>query len=199
MSDRSYLKAEDPAVDLAVAEAMAAELEEYLVADELYRTLIIRMPTGDQNVQMTLGDLLSRLRRLRGEEQQLSQGQRSRLDAVSGQVETTFRSLRTRMIERMGREMKSRIDSLRWFLDECASDSRRCRIEFPFEMRHRQRIEELVRAADGKMPGDLTKALQGIDHRLSRMTQASEFIWDERLKSTFPQDPYWYLYVMPIV
>ena len=44
MSKSNYVLAEEPAVDLAVLEALAAELEEYIVKDELYRTVRVNLP-----------------------------------------------------------------------------------------------------------------------------------------------------------
>mgnify|MGYP005863519233 CR=1 FL=1 len=71
MTNGSTVLAEDPGVDLAIAEAMVAELEEYIIKEELYRTLIVRTSAGDQNVRMTGGDLLARLHRLQGETDRL--------------------------------------------------------------------------------------------------------------------------------
>ncbi len=197
MTKDSYLLAEEPAVDLAVAEAMAAELEEYLVKDDLYRTVIARTPRGEIRVRMTGGDLLSRLLRLQGERDRLTPEEQARLDALQQQVDSVIYSLRHRFHERLQREMKARLDSLRWFLDECREDRARCRAEFPFEMRNRQRIEEILKQLGDQVPQELTEALRAVDQRIRQYAQPSDFIWDERLKPIFTPHPYWYLYVRP--
>ena len=43
MAKNNYVLAEEPAADLAVLEAFAAELEEYIVKDELYRTVRVHL------------------------------------------------------------------------------------------------------------------------------------------------------------
>jgi hypothetical protein len=196
-SKPSYLLAEDPEVDLKIAEAMAQELENYLVKDDLYRTVIVRIPGRDQSLKMTGGDLLTRLHRLRAISDQATPELQARLDAVEQAARATIYSLRTRFHDRLKREIKARVDSLKWFLDDCAQDPRRCRAEFPFEMRNRQRIEEALRELGDEVPEDLKSALRSIDQRIRTITQPSDFIWDERLKAAFPRQPYWYLYVSP--
>jgi hypothetical protein len=193
----SYLVAEDPVVDLQIAEAMTQELEQYLVKDDLYRTLIVRTDKGDQNLQMSGGDLLSRLHRLQAVRSQLPPNLQTRIDQVTARAQTSITSLRSRFHERIRREMKARMDGLKWFLDDCAADRQRCRVEFPFEMRNRQRIEELVKALGGEAPPDLMQQLQTIDQRIRNATHAATFIWDDRLQAAFPAQPYWYLYVSP--
>lgn len=193
----SYLVAEDPAVDLQIAEAMTAELEDYIIKNDLYRTLIVRIPGADQNLQMTGGDLLSRLYRLQGVRSQLSPELQSRVDAVVAQANKIIYSLRTRFHDRLQREMKARLDSLKWFLDDCGTDLNRCRAEFPFEMRNRQRIEELLKELGSDVSAELTGTLRAIDQRIRNVTHSTDFTWDARLKEIFPRSPYWYLYVSP--
>ena len=193
----SVLVAEDPEEDLQVAEAMAHDLEDYLVKDDLYRTLIVRTKTGDQHLQMTGGDLLTRLHRLQAIQDQLTPELRPRVESVAQSVQQTTYSLRSRFHERLRREMKARLDSLKWFLDDCATEPQRCRAEFPFEMRNRQRVEEILKELGGEAPPELSQRLQGIDQRIRMLTRGTDFIWDKRVQTAFPQQPYWYLYVSP--
>ena len=197
MSGRSYLLAEDPTEDLIITEAMVAELEDYIVNDELYRTLIVRMSSGDRNVRMTGADLLARLHRLNGEREMLTEAEQVRLDSVQEQASATIYAFRTRFHERLERDVKGRLDSLRWFLDECDEDRQRCRTEFPYEMRNRQRIEEVLKQLDGQLPTDLNDKLIQIDQRIRQHTKGTGFIWDPRLERVYPPSPYWYLYVRP--
>lgn len=193
----SYLVAEDPEDDLRIVEAMVQELEDYIIKNDLYRTLIVHMADGDQKLKMTGGDLLTRLHRLRSIRDQLTPEQQPRFDAAEKMARATIYSLRTRFHDRLKREIKARLDSLKWFLDDCAQDPRRCRAEFPFEMRNRQRIEEALKEVDGDISEDLQSALRGIDQRIRMIAHSGDFTWDERLKSAFPRQPYWYLYVSP--
>ena len=197
MSKSNYVLAPEPAIDLAIAEAMVDELENYLINDDLYRTVIVRLPSGDENVRMTLGDLFSRFKRLEGEREQLSEAERQRLDSVRQRAESIIYSFRTRALQRMEREIKGRLDSLKWFLDDCNQDRQRCRSEYPFEIRNRQRIQELLGQFGTNLPQPLADRLAQIDNRIRQITHGTGFIWDNRLQAAFPPQPYWYLYVSP--
>ncbi len=197
MSKTSHVVAENPVVDLEIVQEMAQELEDYIVKDELYRAMTVRTSAGDQRLQMTGGDLLTRLYRIRGAREQLSPSQQATLDALQTQVDETIYSLRTRFHDRLQREMKARLDSLRWFLDDCEGDIQRCRVDFPYEMRNRQRIEEVMKRVGREVKPELETQLQSIDTRIRNITRVTDFIWDEQLRDTFPRTPYWYLYVRP--
>lgn len=193
----SILVAADPAVDLAVADTFAAELEVYLVDDQLYRTVFVTTPAGSQSLQMTGGDLLARLYRLQQDRANLSAAEQAQLDEVQQRTESTIYSLRTRFHQRLQREAKARLSSLKWFLDDCRTDRQRCRVEFPFEIRNRQRLEEILKELEYKPGEAIETELHAIDGRIRAMAKASGFIWDEQLKPIFPHQPYWYLYMLP--
>lgn len=193
----SHVLAEDPAMDLAVAEAMVEELEDYIVGNELYRTVIARTPEGTRKMTMSGGGLLSRLRRLAAERDTLPPDMQQRIDAVTKSAEAIIYSLRTRFNERLAREMKARLDTLGWFLDEYNDDRARIHANYPYEIRNRQRIEEIMRRLGDQAPPDLIARLRSIDSRIRQVTHPSPFIWSERLALAFPQHPYWYLYVSP--
>lgn len=197
MSKTSFLLAADPAVDLAVAAAFANELQAYIVDDDLYRTVFVHTPSGDQSLQMTGGDLLARLYRLQQDRENLSAAQQAQLDEVEKNVRDTIYSLRTRFHERLQRETRTRINSLKWFLDDCNADRQRCRVEYPFEIRNRQRIEEILKELDHQLAEDVTEQLHRVDQRIRATATRTGFVWDERLEDAFPRQPYWYLYVSP--
>ena len=198
MSRASYLLAEDPAIDLAVVAAEIDVLEDYIIKEEVYRTVITSTPGGDRNLQMTGGDLLARLYRLQQQRDSLTDAQRNQLDALQASSDAIIKSLRTRFRGLAEREIKTRLNSIVWFLDDCASDQKRCRTEFPFEIRNRQRVEELLKEFDaGGIDEKLATMLKSVDQRIRMSTRASEFVWDEQLQEAFPKSPYWYLYVSP--
>jgi hypothetical protein len=197
MANGSRVLVEDPLVDLEITEAMIRELEEYLVKEDVYRTVIVSTSGGDQNVRMTGGDLLARLHRLQGERALLTPGQQQRLDRAQEAADAAIYSLKTRFEQRLQREMKARIDSLRWYLDELDVDRPRGRVDFPFEMRNRQRIEEILKQLGNNVPSDLKTMLFQIDKRIREVAHATDFIWDARVEKTYPRETYWYLYMLP--
>ena len=197
MAQKSQVLAEDPLSDLEIAEAMTAELEDYIIKDELYRTVFAPTSRGEERLLMTGGDLLTRLHRLGGERDQLSPEMQQRVDAVQQGADSIIYSLNTRFNERLQRELKARLDSLKWYVDDCAGDPARCRANFPYEIRNRQRVEEILKRIGDDLPDDLRAYLQSVDHRIRQLTHGTSFIWDEQLKPIFPPSPYWYLYVSP--
>ena len=197
MAQTSFLLAETVEVDLAVASAMAQELENYLTQDELYWTLIVRGEDRDRSIKMTGGDLLTRLHRLQQVRDELSAWQSERLNEAQQQVTGLGYSLRTRFQQRLQREAKARLSSLRWFLEDCPADLQRCRVEFPFEMRNRQRVEEIVKVLGTELDEPLKSQIDSVDQQIRSLTRPTEFTWDQSLKTVFPRQRYWYLYMRP--
>ena len=64
MAKTSVLVAGSPADDLLDRRGNGAGLEDYIIKDDLYRNVVVRTSEGDQRLQMTGGDLLTRLHRL---------------------------------------------------------------------------------------------------------------------------------------
>jgi hypothetical protein len=197
MANGSRVLVEEPGIDLEIVEGMIPELDDYIIKDEVYRTVIIPTSAGDQNIRMTGGDLLARLHRLNSERDALTPAQQQRLDAAQSRADESIRSLKTRFHQRLQREMKARLDSLKWFLDENENDRQRARVEFPFEMRNRQRIEEILKRLGNELPEDLATSLRQVDRRIRDIGRVGGFIWSERAQKIYPQDTYWYLYMLP--
>lgn len=197
MQEGSYVLAEAPEIDLAVLEAEVAELEEYIVKGDIYRTVRVQTPSGVRMVQMSGGDLLTRLYRLEQERASLTPEQRIRVDDLGKQARATIYSLRTRFHELLKREIKARLDSLNWFLDDVVGDPKRARAEYPFEIRNRQRIELIVEELAEDLTPELQKQIGRIDDRIRLIVQPGGFVWDKRLEPVFPRERFWYLYVSP--
>ncbi|MBK8796632.1 MAG: hypothetical protein WAU00_18625 [Caldilinea sp.] len=197
MSQGSHVLPESPAIDLAVLAAEVEELEDYIVKGEVYRTLRVATPSGVQQVQMSGGDLLTRIFRLEGEGEELPVEQRSRAKDLALQARTTAYSLRTRFHDLLTREIKARIDSLNWFLDDVAGDPKRARAEYPYEIRNRQRIAVMVDELAEDFAPELKGQLKRVDDRIRLIVQSASFVWDSRLEPIFPREHFWYLYVSP--
>lgn len=197
MARTSKLIAEEPAVDLAIVEAMVDHLEDYIIREDLYQTVFASTPRGEQRLQMTGGDLLTRLYRLHAQRDDLTSEQATRLDVLQASADATIKSLKTRFLTRLQVEVKARLDGLSWFLDDYAEDSQQGRVEFPFEIRNRQRIEEILKLLGDNLDEPLVNRLESIDKRIRSATQPGNFVWDAKLAAAFPNSPYWYLYVSP--
>jgi hypothetical protein len=157
----------------------------------------VHLPSGDQMIQMSGGDLLTRIFRLSAERERLTPEQQARFDTARSAAEKTIYSLRTRFHQRLLREIKARLDSLNWFLDECASEPARCRGEYPFEIRNRQRIDAILAEVGTDLTPELKSQINRTDERIRMIVRPANFAWDARLEGIFPRTRFWYLYVSP--
>lgn len=195
MSLESHVVAENPSTDLQIVKEMVSELENYIVNDDLYRTVTVRTHGGDARLQMTGGDLLTRLYRLSRERALLSSQEQQTLDQLQIEADKIIYSLKSRFQARLIRELKARTDALKWYLDDALRNPVEGRANYPFEIRNRQRIEEILKALGGHVPPENAAALAAVDRRLRGMASVQEFVWDPSLQTVFPSQPYWYLYV----
>lgn len=197
MTQGSRVLAETPEVDLAVLAAEIEELEDYIIKGDIYRTVRVQTPAGVQTVQMSGGDLLSRLYRLEGERERLSAEQRSRSKDLALVARSTIYSLRTRFHDLLKREIKTRLDSLNWFLDDVMGDPKRANVEYPYEIRNRQRIQLMTDELGQEITPELKSQISRIDDRIRLIVKPAGFVWDSQLEPIFPRDRFWYMYVTP--
>ena len=80
--------------ELLVAEAMAAELADYLLGDRLFRQIVVQSPLGTQQPKMTLGGVLSRLQLLQFRSAALAPEERTRVEGLASAVEAARRTYR---------------------------------------------------------------------------------------------------------
>jgi len=90
------------------------------------------------------------------------------------------------------------LNSLQWYLDDCQENRRECRVQYPFEIRNRQRIGEIGKALDSAGARALAPQLEGIDLRLRRLTRGGEFVWEASVAHVYPDSEFWYLYALPV-
>lgn len=186
-----------PAEDLAVVREMANELQDYLLGDEVYRTLVVVTFQGEERIQSSCGDLLARLHKLAGQSKLLSPAQQDELTSIHRRIDATTKIMQDRYYALILREVRARLNSLNWYLDDCDEDRRQCRVQYPFEIRNRQRIHEMVKSLGDKLPSDVQAEIAAVDSRLHEGTGAADFVWDSRVKDVYPRQEYWYLYVLP--
>ncbi|MBX3002062.1 MAG: hypothetical protein KF893_26290 [Caldilineaceae bacterium] len=199
MNKLSTTIAADPATDLAVIREMAHEFQNYILGDSVYRTLTIRMGRGDEQIQSSGGDLLARLHKLEAQRHQLTPDQQREFAELRRQLDDLMSDFHSRFHSLLERETKARLNSLKWFLDECQEDRRQCRIQYPFEIRNRQRIAEIWKLLSENPPQGLRGQIDAIDRRIRGISVPTDFVWDEQVRAIYPREEYWYLYVLPSV
>ncbi len=171
--------------------AMVRHLEDYLLDNDLYKTITVTTPTGDHLIKMTLGGLLERMDE--AETQGASDAAREAREAL----ERVKRMMPDRYYERLAREAKSYADSWNWFLQNCWEGEARCRADYAQEVDTRLRLERLFE--EGGEHTDLAAARQ----RIRSLDQRLRDIWQESGTpllgdtSRYPREQYWWLYGRP--
>ena len=199
----STVVAAAPETDLAVVEAMAAQFESYIMRGQVYTTVVV--PTlsdsrraGERPVQSSGGDVLARLHKLAAQSDSLSPEQKQTLGEAKTQIEKITGRLPSHYQALLLREARARLNSLNWFLDDCSENRRECRVQYPFEIRNRQRIAEIGKALDAASADALATQLAGVDQRLQGMLGRGDFVWEGSVAHVYPREEYWYLYGLPV-
>ncbi|MEZ4864865.1 MAG: hypothetical protein R3C14_26365 [Caldilineaceae bacterium] len=117
MSERNPQLKERIAYELNVLEAMADELEAYIVKSEVYRTILVSTGRGNQKVEMSGGDLLARMQALQAMRENLTMDEKDRLNSIITKLEVTKGEFQTPFHELLRRELKSRLATLHWSRD----------------------------------------------------------------------------------
>lgn len=179
---------------LAITQAMAGELTDYLMGDSLYRQLVVKTPAGTRQPKMTLGALLENLELLRDAKAGLSQPQQAALSAIEQQVDLGRASFAQSWQAHLRRELKGLLDSWKWYLDEAGVRSE-ARESYASEVHIRTRIDVVMRAlaADSGI-ADSRRQLGELDSRLRGLIQGSTYVGPRDEKSHYPQSQAWWLY-----
>lgn len=174
--------------DLRALEAMAANLTPYLYENEVFGTLPGDLP------RLTLGGLLMRLYRLGRLD--LDPAQRQRVSVARAAFERDRDQWLTHYENKLRHELRARLDALHRYLAECASERHGCAAGYPTQAEKRTMIEHLRQAlAERNQRADDSEArLAEIDRKLRRLIDAGDFVSDERLKSAYSPDEFWWLY-----
>ncbi len=173
-------------------DAMSSHLQDYLLGNDLFKTITVHSSSGDRLIKMTLGGMLERLEEL-GAQVETSPILRQAQDALAlGRRQTP-----DRFYQMLAREAKSYTDSWNWFLQSCWEGERRCRTDYATEVPIRLRLERLLAEGEGHPALDEVRArTRALDERLRALWQAE----DEPLlgdPSQYPRERYWWLYGQP--
>lgn len=104
--------------ELDILEALAGELEDYIIDNDVYRTVIVEDGNGNRTVKMSGGDLLARIDSFGTINTTMLPKEKDRLNGIITQIETTKQELKTRFHTILERELKSRLGTLNWSREE---------------------------------------------------------------------------------
>ena len=184
--------------DLAAVEAMAAELEPYLMSDTLYWQLSPATAIVPAAPMLTLGGLLLRLHRLQGQEEALTPEQRARLASADEAFRSTLKNWKAHAAARMLRELDARLKSWSWFVEDCQAQKRACITHFPTEAELRTLIALLLdRAAEYEDVSRHRERLARLDAQFRPWFKPGDFVWRPELAPAYPAERFWWLYGRP--
>lgn len=182
---------------LAITQAMADELADYLMGDNLYRQLVVKTPGGVKQPKMTLGALLENVQVLGWERDHLNAQERQQLAAVEERIAIDRGAFALQWDGLLRRELKALLDSWRWYLDDAARDPD-ARENYSREAQIRTRID-LVQAqlAGDPQTAEQRSDLSELDVRLRSMLHGGGYVGPRGGEDRYPADRAWWLYGQP--
>ncbi len=150
--------------DLAVFEAFANELEDYIISGSVYRPVIVFVAGGKHQMMMSGGDLLARLKSWQAAHTNLARAEKDRLNGIITQIETTKYELQSRFHDLLKRELKSRLDSQDWARDTRSEDG--SNDVTPAEISNHLRLAAIREELGNDMPAEADDELDALEEQL---------------------------------
>ena len=179
--------------DLAALTAMVEEFNDYVISNEIFWRLANQSITSARFSQLTLSGMLLLNTRL----QTLAPGHPQAQELHNRQA-ALFERWRSNVQRKALAEVRPRLSSWRWFLDECPEDLHKCGDYYRSEVHYRVYLALLFDLlADDKAAVRFEQQLHQSDGRLRRVWQAGDFIWEPALQTAFDRETFWFLYGRP--
>jgi hypothetical protein len=180
---------------LALAEAMGEDLEPYLQSPELYWPVSARLPAPVHPApRLSLGTLQLTLDELEALRPSLDPAQEARRLRLDSRLEAARGRHGSALQRKAQADQASRLRLWRAYLDDL-SDGGGSRQDYAGEVRNRLIAARLaVWAASPSQASAMGEGSAAYDHRLRTLFQPGEFVLDDRLKSIYPSEEFWYLY-----
>jgi hypothetical protein len=178
--------------DLRYLQAGIDQLESYLLAKDLYWPVGISAASNETPYpQLTISGLLLSLQRLRAAARTPEQ------QSTSDEIERKLDEIRTRWRvaweKKAIQDYRARLNLWRDFLEDYRDRPSAHYDRYPYEVGRRVQLE-LLRGSSGEIPAAEEQLLNGLDGLLRSVFTPGQFVWEEYLAPSFPQQPFWYLY-----
>ena len=181
--------------DLGILEAMAAEMDSYLMSDVLFWRLGGRMP------MLTLGGYLMRQHRLLALPDLLDDEERVRLQTTVSQFKDAITEKIVRLEEKVHDELDARIRQWEAYLKELDEDEGRGKGSYSTAVEARVMIKELIdlmQQAPYRLRPRVPPLVNMLDVQLRRLWQPRDtLVWATEWKPAYPRDTYWWLHGQP--
>ncbi len=181
--------------DLAILEAMAKEMEDYLEGD----TLFMPMPNYADMPNLTIGGYLIRRHRLRALPDLLEKAQQRRLQQATEQVEQVVADKPARFKLKAEQELKARMRQWEQYLEDLeAGEDSLSYYKTAVETRVMTSLlmDELY-DHPAEVEFTISERLRELDERLQIEWEPGDFIWPSAWKPAYPQEKYIWLYGNP--
>jgi hypothetical protein len=174
--------------DLLVLKSMTADLEAYLLAE----TLFWQMGGPSDFPALSLGGYWLARTRLES-----LPGQQPERDALNQRGDTILAKWAVAAENKAARELRSRLNLWRAYLEECRDAPRACAERYRNDVAQRVMAALLLRRFPRLADSAEAQRLPPLDAQLRARFKPGAFVWSAELMPAFPPDEFWFLYGQP--
>jgi hypothetical protein len=184
--------------NLDLFEAMLDEIEDFLLSVDIFWPLAKRAkPDSPPYPRLSTGGLLMTQDESLAQETEMNSDQKARLANLQSQWKRILNKWRSALGRKSEREMGMRLNLWRAYLSDLEEGSA-SHFDYHRETRNRVQFTRLrTLTASNSKTLKLEKTMRSLDARLLNLTIASKFIWDARLRETYPEREFGFLYRQP--
>lgn len=178
--------------DLVYLRGGLADLEAYLLSDELYWPIGVKPPRGDPPYpRLTLGGILFSRQNLVNRGLDAAQSQEySELTAKLNEMRLHWQ---TAWQAKARRSFSSRLVQWSNFMDDYRKQPENNTDRYAYEVRGRVMLQ-LLEPESQAIPTAELDLVNGLDRVLQASFRPGSFVWDSGLSPCYPQSQFWYLY-----
>ncbi len=178
--------------DLRYLQAGVAELENYLLSNDVFWPADIRPPAGQPGYpQMTLGGmLLSRQRLMTYDKTPKETTQVSKIISEMDEIRVRWK---VAWENKASRSFSVRVKMWRDYVEEYRLLPQDNADRYTYEVRLRAMLTLLKSEVGAKSSAEID-LLSILDNYLDNVLITGSFIWEPELQAGFPENVYWYLY-----
>jgi hypothetical protein len=181
--------------DLDILEAMAGEMDSYLMSEVLFWP----MAKGGMP-RLTLGGYLMRQHRLLALKGLLTEDEAARLDAAVSTFNAALVEKVVRLEGRAQQELEARLRQWGEYLKDLSRDSGSGGSYYETAVEPRAMISALVnklKLPPYKLEPRINQQITMYDNNLRRRWDSGQFVWPEEWQPAYPEKSYWWLYGRP--
>ena len=184
--------------NLDLFEAMLDEIEDFLLSADIFWPLAKRSkPESPPYPRLSTGALLMAQYESLAQEAGMNTEQKARHAKLQSQWKMILNKWRSALGRKSEREMGMRLNLWRAYLSDL-EEGKASHFDYDRETRNRVQFTRLRTLTVGSSKTiKMEKAIRSLDALLLNLTIASDFIWDDRLRETYPERDFGYLYRQP--